>query len=416
MLGMQLSAMQNRIPPDLDQKDIFVFLETSRFNNENRRCLLFERPLRILTAHGPGDTEELFRAIERELARGHYLAGWWSYEWGYALEGRLGHLLGRCRPSMPLVWLGVFNPPTIWEGDSLPSRSCSITNSTSTGNALGNTASSTAKDTQLELDVTPREFTQAIESIKEYISKGETYQVNYTIRGRFRYAGDPIRLYTELGRRQAVSYAGLIRNHEFWVLSLSPELFFRRRGDRIWSRPMKGTIKRGKDPEEDLLLARHLANDPKNQAENVMIVDLLRNDLGRICRHGTVRVPELFKVERYETLFQMISMVEGSLRKGTSWKDIFKALFPCGSITGAPKIRTMEIIAELEASPRGVYTGAIGFIAPDNEAIFNVAIRTVTITNGTGELGIGSGITIESDPRDEFEETLLKAKFLTDII
>lgn len=411
---MQPSDIQKKVPSDLNRDDTFVFLETFRFNDENQRCLLFKRPLRILTAQGPGDIGWLYREIEQELARGRYLAGWWSYEWGYALEDRLGHLLEGHRPSMPLVWLGVFNPPMIWNGGILPSRACSVRDDT--GGKPDNPTGTTDKNTQLELDVTPGEFIQAVNSIKEYIAKGETYQVNYTIRGRFHYPGDPVRLYTELGKRQAVSYAGLIHTQDLWILSLSPELFFRREGNRIWSRPMKGTIRRGKDPGEDMRLARYLANDPKNRAENVMIVDLLRNDLGRLCRHGTVLVPDLFRVERYETLFQMISKVEGALRRGVSWKDIFKALFPCGSITGAPKIRTMEIIAELEASPRGVYTGAIGFIAPDNEAVFNVAIRTLTITNGTGEVGIGSGITIDSDPEDEFEETLLKARFLTDVI
>ncbi len=411
---MQPSDIQKKALSDLDRNDTFVFLETSRFSDENRRCLLFKKPLRILAAYGPGDTKWLYQEIERELAGGHYLAGWWSYEWGYALEGRLGHLLERHRPSMPLVWLGVFNPPIIWDADVLPSKPGFLTDDA--GNNPGNPTCTRGKHTQLELDVTPGEFIHAVNSIKKYISNGETYQVNYTVRGRFRYPGDPVRLYTELGRKQAVSYAGLIHNQGFWILSLSPELFFRREGNRIWSKPMKGTIRRGKDPLEDVQLATHLANDPKNRAENVMIVDLLRNDLGRLCRHGSVRVPNLFKVERYETLFQMISRVDGILRRGLSWKDVFKALFPCGSITGAPKIRTMEIIAEIEASPRGVYTGAIGFIAPDNEAVFNVAIRTLTITNGTGELGIGSGITIDSDPEDEFEETLLKAKFLTDII
>jgi len=176
---------------------------------------------------------------------------------------------------------------------------------------------------------------------------------------------------------------------------------------------MKGTLKRGRTTGEDCELAGFLANDPKNRAENIMIVDLLRNDIGRLSRPGTVRVPEIFTVERYKTLFQMISRVEGEIRPDTSWNKIFNALFPCGSVTGAPKIRTMEIISEIESSPRGVYTGAIGFISPQRKAVLNVAIRTVVLDGESGELGIGSGITIDSDPEKEYDECRLKAEFLT---
>ncbi len=177
---------------------------------------------------------------------------------------------------------------------------------------------------------------------------------------------------------------------------------------------MKGTAPRGKDRKEDVEIKKRLATDKKNRAENVMIVDLLRNDIGKICKTGSVSVPNLFKVEEYATLFQMISKVKGSLKDSVTLYDVIEAIFPCGSITGAPKIRSMEIISELESEPRGIYTGAIGYMTPDGEACFNVAIRTLYIKNGAGEIGIGSGITIGSDPEEEFKETLLKAKFLTD--
>jgi len=262
-------------------------------------------------------------------------------------------------------------------------------------------------------DTTEKQYKEAIARIKDYIRAGDTYQVNYTIRGRFSFEGDPALLYEALRMRQPVPYGGFVRACGMSVLSLSPELFFRIRDGFIESRPMKGTVKRGRWLEEDAAKARWLFEDEKNRAENVMIVDLIRNDLGRICEIGTVAVPKLFEIERYETLFQMTSLVRGRLKEG-KWcaKDVFKALFPCGSVTGAPKIRTMEIIAELENSPRGIYCGAIGFMHR-SQSVFNVAIRTVTLSGSKGEIGIGSGVTIDSIDEVEYGETTLKMDFLT---
>jgi para-aminobenzoate synthetase/4-amino-4-deoxychorismate lyase len=240
---------------------------------------------------------------------------------------------------------------------------------------------------------------------------GNTYQVNYTMPVSFRLKGSHADLYLLLRSRQPVSYSAFIKDGNLSVLSLSPELFFLRNGAFIKSMPMKGTIGRGRNLKEDIRLARWLKEDAKNRAENVMIVDLIRNDLGRCSETGSIHVPELFTIERYETLFQITSTVEGRLRPGISWKDIFRSIFPCGSVTGTPKIRTMEIISELEPHPRDVYTGAIGFIGPDNQAAFNVAIRTVTLDKNQGVINVGSGITIDSDPDEEFEECILKGKF-----
>ena len=386
----------------LNNRDCFVFLETLRVSEEENTSYLFLNPIKILTAYGLDDLETLYRSMETALDRGYYLAGWWAYEWGYILEPKLWHLLDTLRPKVPLVWLGVFKDPKIWIHRSDASF-CPLKEIPNIQENLG----------PLELEVKKDQYIKAIECIKDYIARGHTYQVNYTLRGRFNYTGLPSDLYLSLRAQQSVSYGAVIRNRKKWVISLSPELFFRLEGQKIWSKPMKGTLKRGRTIEEDFEMARFLANDPKNRAENIMIVDLLRNDIGRLSLPGTVRVPETFTVERYETLFQMISRVEGKIRPETSWHKIFKALFPCGSVTGAPKIRTMEIISEIESSPRGVYTGAIGFISPQRKAVLNVAIRTVVLDGESGELGIGSGITIDSDPEREYDECKLKAKFLT---
>jgi para-aminobenzoate synthetase/4-amino-4-deoxychorismate lyase len=238
------------------------------------------------------------------------------------------------------------------------------------------------------------------------------YQINLTAPVRFRFEGEPLALYRRMRRRQPVPYGAFLNLGDGRrVLSASPELFFRRDGARVWTRPMKGTVRRGASPEEDQRLRRALAADEKNRAENVMIVDLLRNDLSVCCEPDSVRVPELFSVEPYETVSQMTSTVEGRLKPDTGYADLFRALFPCGSVTGAPKLRAMRRIRRLEKEPRGVYCGAVGFAGP-REAAFNVAIRTVELAGAEGRMGIGSGVVWDSDPDTEYEECLLKAAFL----
>jgi para-aminobenzoate synthetase/4-amino-4-deoxychorismate lyase len=220
-------------------------------------------------------------------------------------------------------------------------------------------------------------------------------------------------LFAALLNSQPVPYSAFLHGGNCQILSLSPEMFFRVKDRRIVTRPMKGTARRGADLMEDESIAHSLQNDLKNRSENVMIVDLMRNDLGRICKYGSVCVDQLFTVERYETLFQMTSQISGTLRPGVRFSDIFASLFPCGSVTGAPKHRTMEIIQELERGPRGVYTGAIGFFSPAREAVFSVPIRTVVLENNCGAMGVGSGIVIDSQAEEEYRECLLKCEFLT---
>ena len=384
-------------------KGPFVFLETSRVIESEDKSLLFTEPVEIIRAYDYKGLDSAFYRMERALENGLWLSGYLSYELGYLLEARLYRLLGRMKPDGPLLWLGVFKRPLVFR------HSEDVRPVAHAFSFLGH--SQHIRD--FHLDTSKQRYLWCIEKIKRYIQSGDTYQVNYTVRGRFSFTGDPIQLYLALRAKQAVSYGAFINDGTRFVLSLSPELFFHKKDRLIWSRPMKGTFKRGRTTEEDNGFAAFLSKDEKNRAENVMIVDLLRNDMGRICKLGSVRCPALFTVERYQTLFQMTSTIEGQLLEQARWQEILRALFPCGSVTGAPKIRTMEIIAELESSPRDIYTGSIGFISPDGEACFNVAIRTVILKEAQGELGIGSGVTMDSDPEAEYEESILKADFLT---
>jgi len=377
-----------------------VFLDSIRQNGEDNQSYLFDAPEKILEINLADDVVRFFSEIEASLSKGYYVAGWFSYELGYLFHEPLKYLLERRKPCIPLAWAGIYRRPKIIQAGTLIFDP-----------AIAST-DFLPQGPKIKLDVSRGEFKKAIQKIHEHIKRGETYQVNYTIRGLFDFKGKGIDLYAQLRNSQRVHYGAFLRAGALEILCLSPELFFKKRGEKIWSKPMKGTISRGSDSAKDRELEKFLREDEKNRAENVMIVDLIRNDLGMICREGTVKVPELFTIERYETLFQMISRVEGRIKEPFSWLNCFKALFPCGSITGAPKMKTMEIIASLETSPRGIYTGAIGFITPNGDACFNVAIRTIMLRDGIGVLGIGSGITIYSDPDSEYEETLLKAQFL----
>ena len=258
------------------------------------------------------------------------------------------------------------------------------------------------------------EYDRSVTRIRELIAAGDTYQVNYSFPLTSVFNGDAFAWYRDLCVAQGAEYSVYLDLGRYQVLCLSPELFFERRGNHVITRPMKGTVQRGRWPAEDHALANWLANSAKDRAENVMIVDLLRNDLGKVSLPGSVRVSSLFDLERFETVWQMTSTVESTLRDGTSLVDLMRALFPCGSITGAPKIRTMQIIRELERFPRGAYTGTIGLLKPGGDCVFNVAIRTVVIDTETGvaTFGVGGGVTIDSTAEREYEECLVKSRFL----
>jgi len=383
-----------------------VFLETSRVTEEEYHSYLFHNPVTHLACYAHDDPARFFRQAEDFLAEGLYLAGWLGYEFGYLLEPSLARQT-QPDPEKPLARLGVFRAPLIFAHNSEELHNASWPVPPATP------SSPDYRLSNLRPNLTQEDYTAALARIKAYIESGDTYQVNFTLKLLFDFEGSPETLYQTLRRNQSVSFGAYLRSGSQRILSFSPELFFKKRGEQCLVRPMKGTIQRGPYPEEDARLIRFLQTDEKNRSENVMIVDLLRNDLGRICTPGTVATRSLFDIETYETLHQMTSTITGHLPPATKIESLFKALFPCGSVTGAPKIRTMEIIHELESGPRGVYTGAIGFIAPSGEATFNVPIRTIELNGNKGEMGIGSGIIHESDPEQEWRECLLKGRFLS---
>jgi para-aminobenzoate synthetase/4-amino-4-deoxychorismate lyase len=364
------------------------------------RSLLYTEPERIVAAHTPEEVEAALKEIEAGLAAGLHAAGFFAYELGYCLEPKLKRLLPGDE-SVPLFWLGLFRAP----------RALDDAGTRAWLEAQG--AGGKAAISGLELTWTREDYDDAFAKVQDYIAAGDVYQINLTLKYRFDFTGDAIALYAALRRKQRVAYGALIHTGALDVLSLSPELFFRREGKHITARPMKGTAPRGRTPREDSRLKTWLAVDEKQRAENLMIVDLLRNDLGRVARIGSVEVTDLFTVETYRSVHQMTSGIAAELRSDMGLTDMLRALFPCGSVTGAPKVRAMEIIRELEGEPRGIYTGAIGHIAPSGDAQFNVAIRTVVLDGRAGEMGIGSGIVADSKVDSEFDECLLKANFLT---
>jgi para-aminobenzoate synthetase/4-amino-4-deoxychorismate lyase len=379
-----------------------ILLQTSRFDDENYRSYFFTQPIRTLSINSG-----LFDEIDRALASGAYVAGYLAYECGESLQ-KIDHC-GRQNMNMPPGWFGVYSKACVFdhrtgefEGDA-PDDSPAEDPKPGESFAIKN----------LRLGIDEKSYAQKIAAIQEYIRAGDTYQVNFTDQARFDFSGSAMALFATLIHSQPVEYSAFLYGENWQILSFSPELFFRQKDRRIVTRPMKGTARRGADHREDKQIAHWLQNDIKNRSENVMIVDLMRNDLGRICEYGSVRVDQLFAVEKYETLFQMTSEVSGTLRSGVRSSDIFASLFPSGSVTGAPKHRTMDIIQELERGPRGVYTGAIGFFSPAREAVFSVPIRTVVVENNRGAMGVGSGIVIDSQAEEEYRECLLKFEFLT---
>jgi len=359
----------------------------------------FKNPVSVITAFNGDEQLTALTKVEREIESGKVGYGLLSYEAGYAFEKSLAPLLNY--NGQELIKFCFFDSTAVLKinPENLDFESHDIER---------------CKISALRFTRTKDEFINKILRIKNHIANGDTYQVNYTIKAKFKLTTDPILLFKELIFNQSSQYCAFVNNGDEIIISISPELFFSINGKEITVRPMKGTIKRGINSNEDLKCKNELLNSVKDKAENLMIVDLLRNDIGRVSEYGSIQVNKIFEIEKYESLYQMVSEIKGKLKEGIKFSEIIRSIFPCGSITGAPKIRTMGIIKELEVENRGIYTGAIGLIK-DNGMIFNVAIRTLTINKQTlnGELGIGSGIVWDSDPEKEFEETLLKSKFLT---
>jgi para-aminobenzoate synthetase / 4-amino-4-deoxychorismate lyase len=360
-------------------------------SNGNIKPMTFQNPVRIISAHQLEDVLPSFQLVQEAVDSGYYAAGYLTYESAPAFDSAFRVKSGS---SMPLLWFGIFTEPV-----------CEHVHSSGEF-TLSDWKPSTTRDT----------YERAINYIKQCIESGDTYQTNYTIRLHSQFHGDDVAFYDRLRKAQSSKYCAYIHTGEHSILSASPELFFHLENGKITTRPMKGTIKRGASFAGDAENAKWLFHSEKNRAENVMIVDLLRNDLGMIAESGTVTVEKLFEIEQYPTVHQMTSTISAKISDTTKLVDIFKGIFPCGSITGAPKISTMKIIAELENEPREVYCGAIGYITPTKEAIFNVPIRTVLIDHKSGEAvyGVGGGITWDSTSQDEYHEILAKAKVLNE--
>ncbi|EMK4681454.1 aminodeoxychorismate synthase component I [Listeria innocua] len=350
---------------------------------------IFENPLRELVARDLSEVLPIMKAAEEAQKSGKYVAGFVSYEAAPAFRSNLK--TKHPAENMPLIWFGVYDNFT-----------------------TAPTENSDTAPLSFKMDTDYQDYAEKIAQIKAEIAAGNTYQINYTVRLQ---SDVPSEFSTQatfesLQQVGKANYTALLETDEFQIISASPELFFKWKENILTTRPMKGTIRRGSTEQADLEAHDWLKNDPKNRAENVMIVDLLRNDLGMIAVPGSVKVPKLMTLESYPTVWQMTSTVTAETPPDTSLTAVFEALFPCGSITGAPKARTMEIISELEDSPRGVYCGAIGFLEPNGNAIFNVPIRTISIADNKATYGVGGGIVWDSDAESEFSEIHAKSAIL----
>ncbi|MCA0057401.1 MULTISPECIES: aminodeoxychorismate synthase component I [unclassified Mesorhizobium] len=365
-------------------------------NDESARQLVFDGPDDVITAHEPRDFSAALQAAQAAHDAGKWLAGYFSYEAGYLLEPKLVPLLPAGRRA-PLVCLGVFDAPV---QEPVPPRKAAATN----GPIFDARATWSFED-----------YEKRFSRLHRHIRQGDCYQGNLTFPVHAQWSGDPLAAFDALTERQPVKYGALVSLGDPVVLSRSPELFFEIDAQgMVETHPMKGTAPRGATEADDERQKTFLRNDEKNQAENRMIVDLLRNDISLISEVGTLEVPELFRIETYPTVHQMVSDVRAKLLPGLTIRQIFAALFPCGSITGAPKIRAMEILHDLEGTPRDVYCGAIGWIAPGGTMRFSVAIRTISLfPGGEAVYNVGGGIVFDSTAQEEYQECLLKARFAT---
>lgn len=384
----------------IDNKDYYFCFETNKLDKENHHSYYFFKPIKILQLTEKKDLNDFFTELST-LSKKYYLAGFFSYELGYLFEDVFQSYSSL---SFPYALFGVYEKPVLIDHNQKKRYQPKIFSQL-------NEKSYSISD--LHLNLSKNEYQKKISQIKKYIYEGDIFQVNYTGKYKFKFTGSAEKFYHDLKRKQNVAYNVFAKIGDITILSLSPELFFKKRKNQIIVKPMKGTISRGKNLIEDEAKKTFLIHDPKNTSENVMIVDLLRNDLGKISQYGSVKVKKLFECEKYNTLFQMTSTIESTLKEKTTIKELIKSTFPSGSVTGAPKIRSMEIIKDLEKEPRYVYTGAIGFFQPNGEAQFNVPIRTILIKNNQAEMGVGSGIVYDSDKDEEFAECQLKAHFLT---
>ncbi len=385
----------------------FVLLDDSRPPHKAGRSVLFHSPEEVITAHTLAEVGPALARMDARLEEGCHLAGWIAYECAAHFEPRLRRVM-TARAGEPLIWMLATR-----QAEALDSRALEdlfLASRRGSGRKAMLTFGDAAE--------TPESYARALAHVHDYIAAGDVYQINHTFPLPCTLDGDALALYERLRQSQPVPYGAYIETGGDWrVLSLSPELFVERVGDRLTCRPMKGTASRGRTTGEDAAIISALRQDSKSRAENLMIVDLIRNDLSRIAAPGSVRVPALYEVETYPTLHQMTSTVTAEAPDGLTPSALLAALFPCGSVTGAPKVRAMEIIAALEKAPRGVYCGAIGHFSPAEGTTparwsLNVPIRTLVLgADGAGRLSIGSGVVADSATTAEYEECLLKARF-----
>lgn len=357
---------------------------------EDAHWLHFSDPEEVVIVAYGGDVAHALTRLESALSSGRYIAGFLSYELASKLDSAL---VVHYDDQFPQLCFGIYKKCI---------RSVNLPQKESSSYQIGTWQPSTSH----------KKYLNDIKKIKNYIAQGDTYQVNYTMQLKSSFSGDAYSFFKDLTAHQKADYAAFVEMANFKICSVSPELFFRLEKNRILARPMKGTSQRGMTLKEDKIMQRALLNAPKEQAENLMIVDMIRNDLGRVAQNGSVKVEKLFESRKYPTIWQMTSDVTATTESG--FKELVYALFPCASITGAPKPKTMEIINKLEQEPRKIYTGSIGYFAPDGKAQFNVAIRTALIEKDkkTIQYGVGSGVVWDSDAESEYKECFVKARIL----
>ncbi len=370
-----------------------MFAKAVIYDADTKKWICFENPVEIIQTNKLSEVLKKLDCLQEKcFGDNYYAAGFISYDASPAFDYAL-KVKHKENKNTPLLWFALFE-----KGQEIQ-----LPKPEKTSTYFG----------RWRQTVSETEYRKAIGKVKKQIKVGNTYQVNYTMRQCSEFSGDYWKFFCELAWSQRSQYAAFIESDDFVICSASPELFFTYDRGTVTSKPMKGTASRGFTYEEDIKKAEWLHHSEKNRAENVMIVDMIRNDLGKISEPGTVNVSSLFEVEKYPTVWQMTSTVSSHTKRPFS--DVMKALFPCASITGAPKPYTMKIISEVESTPRGLYTGTVGFIAPLEKSQFNVAIRTVFIDKATdvAEYGVGGGIVWDSTAEDEYEECLIKTKFLS---
>jgi len=389
--------------PALDPSSPFVLLDDAREHGAPAHARLFTRPHAVIRADKPEEVAPALAAMRQAQADGLHLAGYMAYDAGLEMEARTRtlHQPGADAPvRAPLVWIGAFDSM-----ERIAPRDVPALLPDPAGAWIGPVQPMISRD----------DYQRMFDRIQSLIAAGDIYQANLTFQSLVTVEGAPLAAYARLRRATRAGWGGVIHTGEHWLLSVSPELFFTIDNGDVTARPMKGTAPRGRDQQADRAEVEALRSDAKQRAENLMIVDLIRNDLSRLAVPGSVKTTSLFDVETYPNIHQLTSTVTARLAEGRGPIDAIEALFPCGSITGAPKIRAMEIIAEVEHAPRGIYTGTIGWIDPAGNAGFNVVIRTLVMRQGEPQavLGLGSGLVADSKANDEWAECLAKGAFVT---